>query len=292
MPGGVVAGHGQQHQERRDLGVSQPVAVDLGLHERRHQVVARMLLAVLGELVGELRQRPQGAAEHLDRLTVAEHLGVRCGDQRVRRLHDALAIGFGDTEHVGDRLQWQSLGDQLDEVTATRACRLGDDLLRVGANAVLDPGHLSRRERRRHEAPELGVARRVHREERLRRLEHLGRRVTELDALARAEGRGVARDSADVLVADDGPVMQSLLVAESEDVLGWLVAGDRHLVAKVFEIDVAGLGRQSPELERTEVGFATRVLRGGHAGNPISVGNSRLTRVDLVNCYDPRESVV
>ena len=78
---------------------------------------------------------------------------------------------------------------------------------RVGADAVLDARDLARRERRRHEPAQLRVARRVHRQERLRRLEHLGRRVAELHALARAERLRVARDRADVLVADDRPVV-------------------------------------------------------------------------------------
>ena len=48
------------------------------------------------------------------------------------------------------------------------------------------------------ELAQLGVARRVHRQERLRRLEHLGRGVAELHALPRAERLGIARDPADV----------------------------------------------------------------------------------------------
>ena len=53
-------------------GVGEPVAVDLGLDQRGHQVVAGVLLAVLGQLGGELGQRPQRLAEDLDRLAVAE----------------------------------------------------------------------------------------------------------------------------------------------------------------------------------------------------------------------------
>ena len=76
MAGGVVAGHRQQHEERGDLGVGEAVAVDLGLDQRGHQVVAGVLLAMLGQLGGELGERPQRFAEHLDRLAVAEELGV------------------------------------------------------------------------------------------------------------------------------------------------------------------------------------------------------------------------
>ena len=55
--------------------------------------------------------------------------------------------------------------------------------LRVDADAVLDALDLARREGGGDEPAQLGVARRVHRQERLRGLEHLRRRVGELDAL-------------------------------------------------------------------------------------------------------------
>ena len=49
MARGVVTGHRQEHEEGGDLGVGEALAVDLRLHERRHQIIAGMLLAVRGD---------------------------------------------------------------------------------------------------------------------------------------------------------------------------------------------------------------------------------------------------
>ena len=42
VPGGLVAGDDQRDEEEVELGVGEPLAVDLGVHERRHDVVARV----------------------------------------------------------------------------------------------------------------------------------------------------------------------------------------------------------------------------------------------------------
>ena len=205
----------------------EPLPVDLGLDERGHEVVAGVLLAVLGQLGGELGQRPQRRAQHLDRLAIAEAVGVGGHDQRVGGLHHAVAVRLRHPEHVRDRLQRQALGDEVHEVPAAGGRRLGDDPLGVDPDPVLDPLDLARGERGRDQPAQLGVARRVHGQKRLGGLEHLRRRVGELDALGRAEGRRVARDAADVLVAHDRPVVQPALLGQAEDVLGRLVARDR-----------------------------------------------------------------
>ena len=68
---GVVACHRQEHEEGCDLVVGQPLAVDLGLDQGSHQVVARLALAKPGQLLGERRQAPQRLAQRLDRRLVA-----------------------------------------------------------------------------------------------------------------------------------------------------------------------------------------------------------------------------
>ena len=113
-----------------DLGVGEPLAVDLGLHEGRHQVVAGVLFAVRRELGRELGQRPQRLAEHLDR---------RGGRRRTRGPATDTSTSAAETtrsrsasrhaDHVRDRHQRQPLGDQLDEVAAAGRRGLLDDLL-------------------------------------------------------------------------------------------------------------------------------------------------------------------
>ena len=178
-----------------------------------------MLFTVLCELGGELGQCPQRGAEHLDRLAIAEHLGVGGRDQRIGRLHHPLAVGLRHPEHVRDRLQREPLGYQIDEVATAGRGRILDDQLRIDTDAALDPGDLTRRERGGDETAELAVARRVHRQERLRSLEHLRRRVRELHTIAGAEALGVTRDTPDVLVADDRPVVHPALIGQTQNVL-------------------------------------------------------------------------
>ena len=56
--------------------MGQALAVDLGLDERGHEVVAGVALAVGGELRRELRERPDRLAEDDDRLAPAADLRV------------------------------------------------------------------------------------------------------------------------------------------------------------------------------------------------------------------------
>ena len=55
VPRRVVAGHGEQHHERPDVVVGQPLAGNLGVHQIGEEVVARVGAAVLGELGAERR---------------------------------------------------------------------------------------------------------------------------------------------------------------------------------------------------------------------------------------------
>ena len=96
--------------------MGEALAVDLGLDEGGHQVVTGLLFAGAASSVANSRQRPQRLPEHLDRRSIAERLGVRGRDEQIGGLHHALAIGVGHADHVGDRHQRQSLGDELDEV--------------------------------------------------------------------------------------------------------------------------------------------------------------------------------
>ena len=53
LSGGVVAGDDQQGEDRRDVVVGQPFAVDLGLDHGGHQVVLRLAAAGGDEFVGD-----------------------------------------------------------------------------------------------------------------------------------------------------------------------------------------------------------------------------------------------
>ena len=53
VAGGLVAGHDEGDEEEVELGVVEALAVELGLDQGGHQVVARVLAAVLGHGVAQ-----------------------------------------------------------------------------------------------------------------------------------------------------------------------------------------------------------------------------------------------
>ena len=59
---GLVAGDHEQHEERRELLVGERLAVELGVDQRRDEVVARRAAAVLGDVLRELRELGAGVA--------------------------------------------------------------------------------------------------------------------------------------------------------------------------------------------------------------------------------------
>jgi hypothetical protein len=139
-----------------------------------------------------------------------------------------------------------------------------------GSPASMSGIHLTGRERGGDQSAQLGVPGGVHRQKRLRCLEHLLGSVAELHALAGAEGRRITRDRADVLVTHDRPVVQPSLIAEPEDVLGRFVARERRVAAQDLEVPVALLRRLAPEVQGAEIAVAHRAdLRGRHGRHGI-----------------------
>ncbi len=72
LAGGVVAGDREQHEERRDLGVGEPGAFDLGVHQRAEQVVAGILDAVARSAPTPPGGDTSGSRQHLQRISAVE----------------------------------------------------------------------------------------------------------------------------------------------------------------------------------------------------------------------------
>ena len=109
-----------------------PIAVDLGLHERRGDVVARLGPLAGGDLAGVRR-----ASRASPRLAL---LGR--GDGVVGRVHqlgqlvEPLAVGTGDAHQLGDQARRQPPGDVVHEVALAALDDVVDDL----AGQLLDRG--------------------------------------------------------------------------------------------------------------------------------------------------------
>jgi hypothetical protein len=148
--------------------------------------------------------------------------------------------------------QGRDLGDVVDLAPVGDVV---DDALGVGLDPVADAGHLLGRERRRQQAPDLGVPGRVHGDEPLRGVEQLLRHRLEHDALAGQE----------VLVPHHRP--EALVVGVLEQPVGDRpVPGDGPVAAQLGEGALALDGGGRPEVERGQVGLVVRALGPGDRG--------------------------
>ena len=139
---GLVAGRGEQDEERSDLGVGQPLAVDLGLHQRRAQVFPRVAATVH-------RHRHSVGADLVRHLL--EHgvvvVGLELAEDHVRPAEDAVLVLLRDAHHRADDLQRQRRGDLPYDVATPVGMALhhpADDVLGAHPHGVLDEGdHLA-----------------------------------------------------------------------------------------------------------------------------------------------------
>ena len=107
----LVAGDREQQEEEVEVHLRQAVAVDLGVEQRRDDVVARHLAAFGRERVG--------VHEHLDlrvlHLFVGDDvLGVLAADHPVAPLEELVAVLLRHAEHLGDHLE-RELGRDVDD---------------------------------------------------------------------------------------------------------------------------------------------------------------------------------
>ena len=124
----------QQHEEHRELHLREAFAVDLGVEQHAHQVVARV--------VGPLGAHRVGVGEHRLR-GLGAFFGGGVGvepEGELGPLEDLLAVLFGHAHEVGDRVQRQPQRDVAHEVALAA---LGDRV-----DHRVDPRlHLARRGR-------------------------------------------------------------------------------------------------------------------------------------------------
>ena len=126
VPGGLVAGHDQRDEEEVELGVVEALAVDLGLHERGHDVVARVGPAVGGHRVAQHVDLHGGhAGPGPPRALV---VGVVAGaDEVVRQLEDPRPQLLLEADHLADHLHGDLGGDLLDELDLALLAHVVDD---------------------------------------------------------------------------------------------------------------------------------------------------------------------
>ena len=140
LPGGLVAGDGEDHEEEGKLLAAQELAVGVGLDEPAGDIPEVPLDPDLGQRVG--------VGEHLDdaREVGGGVLGVLAARHLVAPVEEPLAIGVGDAHEPGDGLQRQMTGDVDHEVARSLALGRPDDPLSSFAQLVLEACQGARRE--------------------------------------------------------------------------------------------------------------------------------------------------
>ncbi|CAG7348502.1 hypothetical protein PICSAR64_04377 [Mycobacterium avium subsp. paratuberculosis] len=227
--GGLVTGDHHQEHEPEHLVVGEPIAVDLGLQQRRRQVPGGLLAPLLDHplvIDDEVERGLDRLRRHVGDPLLAVHHAVGPGPH-------LNSIGLGHTHQLGDDVHGQLAGEFVDIVdgAAGRRARLvqhgvevlGGDLGDPGLQFANPPGREPLRDQRAQ--PQMGGV--VHRQERHR----LGG--------VRAAGRRVQRDA--VLVGKRCAVAESLqhvLMPGQRPELQFVVAVQGGLIAKPLVVRV------------------------------------------------------
>ena len=123
----LVAGHHQQDEERRQLGVGERLAVHVGVDEGRGEVVGGVLEPVGGQLPHELGEVVAGVHERQHGvLALGDVLGVAEGQDDVRPAEHRVVVALGHAHHVADDLQREPgrhLGDEVALALVAGPCR-------------------------------------------------------------------------------------------------------------------------------------------------------------------------
>ena len=144
-PGGVDAGDQEQPQRAQHMDVGQRLAVLVpGVHQRRDQIVGRVLLAVL-DMAGEIGRH----------LVDRRHQGVIILDAQfedfVNPFDEEIAVLFGNAEHVGDGANRNVLGVARRGVAFAVRDEFVDQFVADRANPRLQLLHGVGRERRQQQ---------------------------------------------------------------------------------------------------------------------------------------------
>ena len=173
LSGGVIAGDDQQGEDRRDVVVGQPFAVNLGLDHRSHQVVLRLAASGGNEFMGDSVHGGDGLEHPGQRVGALQQSRITPAVGELRLVGDGAAVFLRDADHVADVVHRNQGGHLGDEVDFALVGDVVDDAPGVGDDVFVDAGQLFRRERRCHQAADLGVPGRIHRDEALRGVENL-----------------------------------------------------------------------------------------------------------------------
>ena len=194
-------------------------------------------------------------------------LRVERAEDHVGVMKDEVVLPLGDAHHVADDLEREPGGDVSNEVAFAPVDQLIDDQRRGPLHIVLDLRDHPRRERRRDDAPQSGVARIVEVDHRTEELEELRRHVEDARGTApRAEQLGPVARLHDVSVAGNRVIARPVKGQRDRATRWWLgivEVSDRSLPTKRLEgslplLKGAGPKRQVREIDPVDCEERTR----------------------------------
>ncbi len=190
----------------RDLRRRQPLAVDLGFHQARRQIVVVIDAAVLRQRGGV------GTYVHrnLDELfEIGCQIGVAEPENHVGPMEYPLMVFFGNPHHVADDLQRQRSGEFADQI-GLPVGMIGDHRCDQPVGPVphrrLDTGHHLRSERPADNRAQSLVSRIVEHDHRAEVLSQLGCLVVDRDVGARTENLRMTAGVEDVVEPGQRPM--------------------------------------------------------------------------------------
>ena len=200
----------QEDGRRQQLHVVEPVLAVVGGDERREQVVARRLAALLEEAVEVDRELGERLVALCDELWRQQELGVEPARERCGALAEDGVVRCGHPEQLADDGDGQRPGQPVDDVERAGVECGVQEPVRLGLDEPREPRDRPRRERPLDEAPQPRVVRWVAEEERARVRTARADRVIVLGPSRRGEpprgslGVGVQGVRRGATVAQDG----------------------------------------------------------------------------------------
>ena len=251
VAGGLVAGHRQHDDEEAELVIGQLLPVDVGLDQRRDDVVGR----VLAPLVGHRHRVHDQFHRRLRRIDIGE-LGILAAGHLVGPAEQLVAVVLRHAQQAGDGLQRQFARHLLDEVATARGGRVLGDVLGALCELLLQPTDRAGGESPGDDLAQPGVVRGVH-------VEHDA--ALQFDVLAR-HFLGPGRDGAVLPTGEDVAAARHFLhvgvlgedpvavVLEATGAVGHVDPVDRLGLAELGELRHGKSGQVDVGIEEVEAG--------------------------------------
>ena len=207
---GLVAGHHQENEERAEFLVGQPLPVDFSIHQRAGEVVRRILPAggtEIGHQFVQIATSGEEGIDHVVGISLRHVLLVGGAENNVGAREHRVVFGLRNAHHVADNFQREAGRHVGHKVSAALGDHFVDDFAGGDDHLILDRFEHPRREGRRHDLAQAGMAGIVHIDHRAKEVIHEVREVGDRrGSFTRAELLGILRDLDDVVVFRDGEI--------------------------------------------------------------------------------------